>query len=163
MMPRNFCQPGCECGRHKSGPSKRTGTDNVAWKGDDAGYGSLHKRVRNARGKASEHDCVKCAENGMQKKADDWAQVHGEPGTDPWADYVPLCHSCHMLYDGIGGFTPESREKIAAAQRGREKSPESRAKMRESHKGVPLSEKHRASLSAAQRARREREQNERDS
>lgn len=91
-----------------------------------------HKRVRRARGKASAQQCVRCP-----AQAYDWAQVHTEDGTDIWADYVPLCRSCHIRYDRdarwnaeslakwrakavpaiAAAWTPERREAIAASSR----------------------------------------------
>jgi hypothetical protein len=79
---------------------------------------NLHRRVRRLRGKATEHECVRCAEDGISKTAHEWAQVHGEDGKAPWADYVPLCHSCHRRYD----FTPETRVALSRAM-----TPERRA------------------------------------
>ncbi len=54
-----------------------------------------HYNVQQERGKASTYLC----EGGCQGRARDWAYVHG---TDPKNvnNYVPLCRSCHKLYDG---------------------------------------------------------------
>jgi hypothetical protein len=79
---------------------------------------NLHRRVRTRRGKASGHPCVKHAEIGVTKPARDWAQIHGTDGLDLWADYVPLCKSCHVRYD----FTPETRVALSRAM-----TPEHRA------------------------------------
>src|SRR5712692_7950315 len=90
------CASGCQCGRHKHGP------EHQSWKGDEASYSGNHMRVDRVRGKARDHDCVSCVELGIPKKADEWAQVHGESGSDPWADFVPLCYKCHKRYDNVG-------------------------------------------------------------
>lgn len=58
-----------------------------------------HRVVRRARGKASDYPCWSCLENGIVILADVWATIHGETGSDPWSDYVPLCNSCHRIYD----------------------------------------------------------------
>lgn len=63
-------------------------------------YGRLHWRVRKVRGRAPSYLCVRCAENGRDTQAREWATIHGADGTDPWADYVPLCKPCHIAYDG---------------------------------------------------------------
>jgi hypothetical protein len=40
--------------------------------------------------------------------------IHGADGYDPWADYVPLCRSCHLLYDHDARYAPEKQaERIA--------------------------------------------------
>lgn len=79
---------------------------------------NLHRRVRRLRGKAAGHACVKHAEMEVTKPARDWAQIHGTDGKDPWADYVPLCKSCHVRYDQ----TAETRVKLSRAM-----TPERRA------------------------------------
>lgn len=65
------------------------------WVGDQASHDTQLHRVRRARGKAKEHLCVRC----LQRRADDWAHVHGESGLDVYADFVSLCHPCHKRYD----------------------------------------------------------------
>lgn len=62
-------------------------------------YSTIHHRVFDKRGSAKDQICVKHAELGENIRADEWAQVHGTDGEDPWADYVPLCISCHRIYD----------------------------------------------------------------
>lgn len=59
----------------------------------DSAYVARHQRIYQARGRAVEYFCVKC-----RSRADDWAQVHGTTGEDPF-DYHPMCTSCHMRYD----------------------------------------------------------------
>ena len=71
-----------------------------------ASYEALHKRLRKARGKAIEHQCVRCPSQAIQ-----WAQVHGEDGTDVWTDYVPMCISCHLRYD----YTEDRRALVRQA------------------------------------------------
>ena len=143
----------------KGGPKAHQAEQNPAWKGTEASYTAKHARVRRRRGLASTHECVRCLEDGKHRQANDWAMVHGETGDDVWADYVPMCHSCHMIYDGVKppSLSPEARARQIAAITGKPKSAEARAKMSKSHKGVPLSAEHRASLTRAQQARRTRE------
>lgn len=86
-----------------------------------AGYSALHKRVYAARGPARDHQCVRCPAQAQQ-----WARVHTEDGTDPWADYVPMCYICHRAYDDP-----------AKHWRGQQLSPEHRAKIGDSNRGKP--------------------------
>ena len=85
-------------------------------------YDYRHDLVMWARGKARDHQCVRCAEDGTGKPAAQWATIHGETGNDPWADYVPLCCKCHTAYDKsypprrIGG-NPDLGRTRAAQQR----------------------------------------------
>jgi hypothetical protein len=62
-------------------------------------YNRRHRLVRRVRGLASTYLCIRCAEDGIEKPALEWATIHGETGEDPWADYVPLCKPCHCYYD----------------------------------------------------------------
>lgn len=57
-------------------------------------YHAVHLRIRTARGRAAEYECVRCP-----RQAQEWARVHTESGLDLWADYVPLCRWCHRKYD----------------------------------------------------------------
>lgn len=68
-------------------------------------YWTVHKRVRNDRGRASLQTCAHCS-----GQACDWALIHGEDGTDP-QHYKPLCRGCHLRYDR----TDETRAKLALA------------------------------------------------
>lgn len=75
-------------------------------------YSGNHKRVRRVRGKAASQLCVRC-----DGQARDWAQVHTEDGTDPWADFVPLCRPCHVRYDYDAHFTGKPQERWQASYR----------------------------------------------
>jgi hypothetical protein len=77
-----------------------------AW--DDPNYLKKHKRVYRERGKAASFSCVKHAELGQEVQARDWAQIHETDGEDPWADYIPLCRSCHLKYDDRPGAIEET-------------------------------------------------------
>jgi hypothetical protein len=99
-----------------------------------------HRLLREVRGPASAHLCVRHQERRRRVQAADWARIHTEDGADIWADYVPLCRSCHMRYDrdarpwlyaptaamlakraaGISAaWTPERRAAWAASRTGR--------------------------------------------
>jgi hypothetical protein len=58
-------------------------------------YRTRHSRVTKARGRATQYLCSGCC--GSQAR--EWATVHGRDGLDVFADYVPLCFSCHRWYD----------------------------------------------------------------
>lgn len=73
-------------------------------------WAAKHKRLRKIRGRAAGEVCVKC-----DQSARDWAQVHTEDGTDPWADYVPLCRQCHLHYDRDARLNEESLAKWRAS------------------------------------------------
>ena len=77
-------------------------------------YENRHYYVKRERGPASDFRCWKCPH-----RANDWAKIQGD-GTDVWADYLPMCHSCHMTYD-LGGRprSAEARAAISAGKRGR--------------------------------------------
>lgn len=127
------CPPGCTCDRHKPQvrkgvpcpPDCTCGHHSRPDLGDGNGYMNLHRRVRRLRGKAAEHACVRCAENGTEKRAYHWAQIHGTDGKDPWADYMPLCVSCHRRYDDSDerrqalsrSWTPERKAELGARTR----------------------------------------------
>ena len=79
--------------------------------GDDVGYEAAHRRLRRAKGSARQYACTHCAE----RQALQWAFIHGSPGEKPAGvqrngrphgpyslnpdEYMPLCASCHKLYD----------------------------------------------------------------
>ena len=61
-------------------------------------YGTMHLRVRRARGPAKLQKCAHCAGRGIDKQAKDWAMLHDRDGKDI-GDYIPLCRRCHIFYD----------------------------------------------------------------
>jgi hypothetical protein len=60
-----------------------------------AEYRLNHRCVRAARGPAWQQTCEHCG-----KQARDWATIHGCTGESP-DDFMPLCKSCHQIYDGV--------------------------------------------------------------
>jgi hypothetical protein len=91
-------------------------------------YRANHRRLARERGPARLHQCVRCP-----AQAAEWAQVHTEDGSDPWADYVPMCRRCHVIYDRAGKpghpQTPETRAKVSAHKKGWNPSAQTRARM----------------------------------
>jgi hypothetical protein len=71
-------------------------------------YWGRHWQVHRWRGRARSHNCASCAEDGIMKRAQDWAQIHGTDGEDPWIDYLTLCRACHIRYDKSGHRQPHS-------------------------------------------------------
>lgn len=64
------------------------------WKGDNVGYGQLHKWVRANLGKPSL--CENCLTTSA--KIYDWANISGEYLRD-LSDWARLCRPCHKLID----------------------------------------------------------------
>jgi hypothetical protein len=70
-------------------------------------YIGAHQRVWRAKGKAVNYRCVKCS-----GPAADWAYTHDNPCPNEWVSpqgykysgdikrYQPMCHPCHVRYDG---------------------------------------------------------------
>lgn len=68
----------------------------------DVGYGRLHGRVFEARGRAGGQVCVDCG-----GQARHWSQKHGTTGHDP-DDYEPRCVMCHY---GDAGYDDAARSR----------------------------------------------------
>ena len=70
------------------------------------GYNAAHHRVRESKGRASEHPCDSCAQPATQ-----WAYSYADP--EPLMDglgcayslnvefYVPMCRNCHVTLDKL--------------------------------------------------------------
>lgn len=63
-------------------------------------YHVNHKKVREARGPAWQHECAHCG-----KQAAQWATVKGTAGETP-DDFLALCLSCHAKYDDFASRMP---------------------------------------------------------
>jgi len=90
---RAFKNEGYKCRVTKKRNQKGENNDN--WKGDNAGYTALHKRVEVIRGKPSE--CAMC--ESKTEKRYEWANMTGKYKNV--FDYVRLCKSCHHKFDNI--------------------------------------------------------------
>lgn len=109
-----FCSKSCAVTRqHEEQPKAApSGQQHYAWKGEDASYGAMHLRVARSRGAAD--FCSNRETAGCLSRKYEWAHVHGtEPG-DP-GNYIPLCKSCHITYDGQDG-SGHSNAKLAMEQ-----------------------------------------------
>ena len=72
----------------------QTGNNNSSWKGPDACYAALHRRVETQRGKPSK--CEECGTEDLSRTYD-WACMTGK--YDDPLDYKRMCRSCHWKYD----------------------------------------------------------------
>ena len=69
------------------------GPNNDSWRGDDATYAAMHKRVESLRGCPSV--CEQCDTTTASRF--EWANISGR--YNDTADYVRLCVSCHRQLD----------------------------------------------------------------
>jgi hypothetical protein len=81
------------------------GAAHYLWAGDAIGYSGLHDRLRKSLGSASRYACRHCS-----GRAEEWAYDHADPQArhDPRTGlpyspdagrYMPLCKSCHQIFD----------------------------------------------------------------
>lgn len=120
------CKPRCEvegcvepirkrdwCASHYD-QHHRTGQEPTPfaykWGSDDVSYSGVHMRLRGDRGPAAAHGCA----HGCGRGAAQWAYDHSCPNErqsdcGPYSTdldrYMPLCHSCHKLFD-LHGSVP---------------------------------------------------------
>lgn len=79
--------------KHSEDTKKKMSENSYAWKGDEAGYSSIHKWIRRWKGSA-EH-CDVC---GIKGKRYEWSNVDHKYRR-VLDDYIPMCASCHRNYD----------------------------------------------------------------
>ena len=116
-----YC-PGCyqrnlAYGDPNAGPPQRRAHTGRPRQAPSTAYSVNHRMVRKARGPAWQQDCAHCG-----GAACDWATIHGRSGEQP-EDYLPLCRSCHLTYDGAVTRLPDNT--------GRKRSAESRERSRQ--------------------------------
>lgn len=124
------------------------GEKHHLWKGENVGYSTLHRWVQKHRGIASV-----CDECGSTSKVE-WANIDHKYKRN-LQDWIQLCHSCHMKYDGISQKVWKTRRsrygntghKITANWKGWKHSLEARKKMSEQRKGKKFSEEHKRKMS----------------
>lgn len=89
------CEPGCTCGRH------RLREAHPGWKGDNAGYGAVHRRLAVELGPAKARSCHDCGKTAAQ-----WSYNGPRDGGLPYSTdlslYVARCFSCHRKFDPHG-------------------------------------------------------------
>lgn len=132
--------------------NKRNGKQNANWTGDYATPGAQVKRCKRIRGVAQDLPCLGVT-GRCKGTAYEWAHVHGRSGLDVYKDFLPLCQPCHRYYDDSANNLP----KDGRGMRGKSHSDESRAKMSETKQRPEV----RTRIIESQKARRERENNER--
>lgn len=95
-----------EIKRTKPPRNDLAGENNRFWRGDATSTTGAHRRVRKARGPASDHSCVDCG--GTAKE---WAYDHKDPEERAHPQgafslkvehYQPMCVSCHRRFDRAG-------------------------------------------------------------
>ena len=88
----------------QTGADRGPGTGSV----DRREYRRNHERVYRLRGVARYPGqwCADC-----DNPAEEWSQVHGMDGTDPFAHFELRCRPCHCRYDGC---TPAAWKVVAA-------------------------------------------------
>jgi len=82
-------------GRFIKGHTETRGENNPMWKGDKAGYFSIHDWVKIRLGRPKE--CEWCGTKWAKKY--EWASISGETKRDLF-DWIRLCTSCHRYFDG---------------------------------------------------------------
>lgn len=89
-----------------------SGNKCYAWKGDSAGYGSIHCWIKKHYGKASKCENPNCSH---KSKHYEWALLKGKKYSHNRNNFFMLCVSCHRKYD----MTETTKRKIGKALRGR--------------------------------------------
>jgi hypothetical protein len=75
----------------------RKNENSPVWKGDDVQYKQLHTWIRKMLGEPDK--CYRCFTSAAKI---DYANISGKYLRDI-DDYIPLCSSCHKIYDGECG------------------------------------------------------------
>ena len=83
-----------EIARRPAAKRDQRGWRNHMWRGDDAGYQAMHRRVAQQRG--AESLCAVCGATSATATYE-WANLTGNYGDIN--DYERMCRSCHRRYD----------------------------------------------------------------
>lgn len=120
-----FCSHECSTAwLHANGkiPDRPRAEDAPGWKGGEATYSAMHKRVVRLRGPADH--CERRDSAGCHSLTCQWAWIHDTDPGDP-QNYRQLCRECHAAYDehvGSGNarakFTQEDADAIRARYAG---------------------------------------------
>lgn len=133
------------------------------WKGDFISYSVLHRWVQKHLGVAS--ICSNCLTTSKITRIE-WANISGNY-LRQLDDWLPMCRSCHMIFDDVSKRVWETRKKRYgksghkkdANWKGWRHSSESRIKMSKIRKGKKFSTEHKRNLSIAIRNYWEKKKN----
>lgn len=81
--------------RKEAARAATTGELNVRWAGENVGYAGIHKYLADHFPKTRR--CDNCQSADVPT---DYALIHGRDYSRDREDYLELCRSCHMHYDG---------------------------------------------------------------
>lgn len=151
--------------------SFKKGIKHPGWKGDQVSYNGLHRWLRENFGNPSY--CEKCGLKGEKKKHwnIEWALIKGKTYVHNRENFIMLCKSCHLAYDG-GIWNKGTKGLIVAWNKGKKGlqtawnkgkinvySKETKEKMRKAHlgkkgywTGKKFTDEHRRNLSLAHKA-----------
>lgn len=91
---KGFCSRSCARKGENHPFFGKCGADSRRWKGGDAGYESMHRRVRQLRGSADH--CTQCGQTDPEVWYE-WASLTRNYA-DPH-DYAAMCKACHSEFD----------------------------------------------------------------
>jgi len=98
---RTYCSVRCALIHRNSNdnPSKyiKTGRNHHSWKGNKAGYYSIHVWVRSRYGKADGYKCAFCGTDSTKDRMV-WMNLSGKYHRLK-SDWKPSCQSCNLSYD----------------------------------------------------------------
>lgn len=86
----------------------QSGSKNAMWRGTNAAYAALHKRVEKERGRPAV--CERCGRSGPGRVYE-WANLTGNYADT--SDYERMCRSCHRIYDAHRRVTERCETRAA--------------------------------------------------
>ncbi len=106
---RKFCSHHCQ-GKYYAPSLKifQEGKNSPYWKGQAAGYQSLHEWVVKHLGKPD--TCEHCGRSGLSGRFIQWANKSGKY-LRKLDDWIRLCTKCHHKYDNISEKVWQTRRK----------------------------------------------------
>ena len=87
--------------KHSEETKQKIGIAND--KGDNISYNSIHAWVVRKKGRANSHKCLHC-----NKQAFEWCNKY-HIYKKILNDYIPLCRSCHRIYDYKYNLKPDNK------------------------------------------------------
>lgn len=88
----------------------RTGEKHHAWKGNELGYAAAHSWLRTHH-YDNKKQCEQCPATANLH----FAKRHGRPYSRDIKDYLILCQSCHLKYDGNFNRPPWNKGRQTVA------------------------------------------------